>query len=199
MRAGGARTDAVRRRWRPTAGVVSIALLAMTAIAACGSGGNGNGGGNGGGNGDGSPAPSVVPTPAATPTATAPPSVFDYYQVKQTQHLGDEVVSGGACLPSAGGAAQQRLAVRMTTQTITFLIGFQPTTTSAGSFTYAYSFPDLGESHSATGTYTLSGPAADGMRTVRLTGRDHVVFNGFDGPIPVTYAFGLVPVQPSCP
>ena len=158
------------------------------AAGGAGGGGGGGAGGAGAGAGAGSAAPSNAPTPEA----------FELYQVKQTLHLGDETVSGGACLPP-GSASAQRFTVLMTTRSVTFHIGFTPTATAAGNLAHQYAFPSLGETHRATGTYAIASPAADGSRTVTLRVRDHVVFNGFDGVMPTNYTFALVPVSGACP
>jgi hypothetical protein len=65
--------------------------------------------------------------------------------------------------------------------------------------TYAYSIPRAGESHDAHGTYTLSLAAPDGTLLLSMAVRDHVVFKGFDGTIPLNYSFDLVPADAPCP
>jgi hypothetical protein len=73
----------------------------------------------------------------------------------------------------------------------TFL--FVPRNASAGAVSYAYSIPSAGETHQASGTYTIGQPAHDGTLRLSLAVSDHVVFHGFDGTIPNRYAFDLVP------
>ena len=65
--------------------------------------------------------------------------------------------------------------------------------------TYAYSIPSAGESHSATGTYSLSGPDQDGTLHLAMSVSDHVIFKGFDGNIPNRYAFDLTATDTACP
>jgi hypothetical protein len=76
---------------------------------------------------------------------------------------------------------------------------FAPSGQSAGAWSYAYSFADLGETHDASGTYSIGARAADGMRTLTIAGGDHVVFKGFDGRMPMNYVFGLKPAGLACP
>jgi len=155
-----------------------------------GSGGNGSGGGNGqggsGGNNNGASTP--APTPDPTPSPQGP------YVVKQIVTLGDETIAGEVCSTAVA------FGVNVTTPKITFTISFAPETVEGGKWSESYSFPSLGETHDANGSYTLSPAGPDGTLLLTMKGSDHVVFNGFDGNLPLNYQFDLVPSsQTSCP
>jgi hypothetical protein len=83
--------------------------------------------------------------------------------------------------------------VNAKTSKVAWVFLFVPRSSAAGQVSYAYSIPSAGESHSASGTYNVSGPADDGSLHVSLKVSDHVVFKGFDGNIPLQYKFDLVP------
>ena len=157
-----------------------------------GAGGSGNNGGNGGpsgpggGNGSGGsggPDSSLteIPTPEPTQQTGGP------YIVQQTRHAGDESISGQVC------SVTSSFVVTFVTGTVTFTISFVPADATHGTLSYAYNFADLGESHNATGTYTLHQIEDDGTLQLNMSASDHVVFNGFDGNIPMNYQFNLVP------
>jgi hypothetical protein len=142
--------------------------------------GNAGGGGNGGGQ--------AAATASSRPGAGAP------YAIKQTQNRGGESISGQVCSTAAP------FQVSTLTPTVDFTWSFTPQSSNSGTWSYDYAFPSLGESHAATGTYTIAPPAANGTLSLSLTGSDHVVFNGFDGNVPVTYGFALVPsATTTCP
>ncbi len=114
--------------------------------------------------------------------------------VKQIETLGGESISGLVC------SLAQPFIVNFVTPKITFNNTYAPQSNSNGSWAYAYSFPTLGETHDAKGSYTLSPAGADGTLLLTETGSDHVVFHGFDGSVPVNYKFDLVPTSGSpCP
>jgi hypothetical protein len=145
-----------------------------------------------------SPSASPTPTPSPSPSTTASPSPTPPgqgpYIVKQTENQGGETVSGTVC------DTRRPFVVHVVSPGVTFDWPFAPSGDSAGAWSYAYTFPSLGESHDASGTYTISPSDEDGTRQVATTGRDHVVFNGFDGMIPRNYSFDLVQsATTSCP
>jgi|SRR5579859_658850 len=142
--------------------------------------------------------PTLTPTPTTpTPTATEPtptPGSGGPYVVKQVETLGGETISGGVC------SLTQPFLVHSTTPKVTFNFVFVPLDAKHGSVTYVYSIPSAGESHDAKGTYTISPPDPDGTLHLSLSVSDHVVFHGFDGNIPLSYKFDLVPaVNVPCP
>jgi hypothetical protein len=134
------------------------------------------------------PASSVgSPTPASpTPTPSPEGPTAHSYVVKQTQTLGNEKISGSVC------NIAKPFTVTSVTPKVTFVFVFAPREVLKGSVSYAYSIPSAGESHAATGTYTIS-EGASGVLTLSLTVKDHVKFQGFDGNIPLRYKFDLVP------
>jgi hypothetical protein len=155
-----------------------------------GGGDNGGGGAGGGGGGNGGSGDQATPQPTAVPTQPSGPP----YVVRKTENLGGETLTGIVCDTS------RPFSVIVATPTVTFTEAFAPAGPASGSLSYAYAFPDLGESHDATGSYTISGPGPDNVLHLALTGHDHVVFNGFDGQVPVNYRFDLVPTALSdCP
>ena len=155
--------------------------------AAGGAGNGGNGGAGGAGNGGAGAGASAAasPEPSATPTPLA--DLGGPYEVKQVETLGGETISGTVC------STANPFSVAARTSKVAWTFGFVPRDATAGAVSYAYSIPSAGESHQATGTYTVSAPATDGTLLVSLKVSDHVVFNGFDGKIPVAYKFDLVP------
>jgi hypothetical protein len=165
--------------------------------------GNSSGDGSGTGSGDSNNNPNpnnpisistlqATSTPEATPTDLT--DIFPGpYTVRQTMTLGKEKLgtpAGGVCV----NAAWQ---VPVDTPQVSFAFVFGPYSVPPGStgntFGYAYNIPSAGESHEAQGSYTLS-PNKDRSMKVSLTARDHVVFKGFDGVMPVQYSFDLVPI-----
>jgi hypothetical protein len=160
------------------------------AVGGGGGGGGGDGGGGAGGGGNGGAGDQATPqsTPSPTPPGGPP------YVVRKSEDLGGETLTGTMCDTS------RSFSVIVATPTVTFTEAFAPAGSTSGSLSYAYAFPDLGESHDATGSYTISGPGPDNVLHLALTGRDHVVFNGFDGRVPINYRFDLVPATVSgCP
>ncbi len=114
--------------------------------------------------------------------------------VKQIRSLGGETLSGVVCSTS------KQFSVTFTTPKVTFTTLYIPNDATNGKLVYAYSIPSAGESHDATGAYTISPPGKDGTLLLTEQVRDHVVFKGFDGVLPVNYSFNLVPSQDtSCP
>ena len=108
-------------------------------------------------------------------------------------NLGGETLDGLVC------AINRPFSVHMDTPRISFDVGFMPVDKTEGNWSYAYNFPDLGETHDAKGSYTISAPAPDNTRNLKISGSDHVVFNGFDGPFPMNYTMQLQPVSgPAC-
>lgn len=137
------------------------------------------------------PSATVTPTPSETPTETETPSPIPPaggpYVVEQTESLGGEKISGQVC------NLTRPFEVTSTTPKITFVIGFLPAAADHGKVAYAYSIPSAGESHGATGTYTISPITGTSKLLLSMKVSDHVMFRGFDGNIPVSYRFNLVP------
>lgn len=153
-----------------------------------GQGGSGAGNGQGGNGGSNNDASTPVPTPNPIPPVGAP------YVVKQIITLGNETISGQVC------SVTGNFLVTSTTPAVTFQMLFFPQGAERGSLSYAYSIPKAGETHAATGSYTITSGGADGTLLVTMAVRDHVVFKGFDGIIPINYKYDLVPSQAtSCP
>jgi hypothetical protein len=182
---------------------VATTTTAATAVPTSLSGASGAGSGGGGGGGGGTPASPPAPTPVPT-IETVPPSsapetsllntpYFGAYTVKQIETLGGESINGLVCdvrLPFVVNAATSKVA---------WVFLFTPTGNGGtGNVAYTYNIPSAGESHQATGTYTVTDSDQSGTRHVDLTVSDHVVFKGFDGNIPVHYKFDLVPAS-TCP
>jgi hypothetical protein len=148
-------------------------------------GGSGSGGSGGSGGGDGS----------AEATATQPPDVQPViYHVKQIETLGGESISGIVC------SLTKPFSVLSVTPHVTFSFNFVPLNEQRGNVTYVYSIPSAGESHDASGTYSLTSVDNQGTLQLTLSVSDHVVFKGFDGNIPNRYKFNLVPTAGApCP
>ena len=104
-------------------------------------------------------------------------------------NLGGEMVDGVVC------GIDRPFVVHMQTRPATFDIKFEPADEARGMWTYAYDIPRAGESHKASGEYTMSPPAADGSRSLSIDGKDFVTFKGFAGPMPMQYVFGLSPIS----
>ena len=160
-------------------------------------GGSVSGGVSGGGSGSGgnqSLPPSNETLPEATAIPTLPLPNAGPYVVKQIESLGGEVISGQVCSLSVP------FFVNSATSKVAWVFNFIPKDANHGILTYAYSIPSAGESHNATGSYTISPPDKDGTLHLSLSVSDHVTFKGFDGNIPVSYKFDLVPSgSTSCP
>jgi hypothetical protein len=149
-----------------------------------GGGGGGGGGGNGGGAGSGG---------GSTQTDGPGDPYLGPYRAVKVMNMGGESLDGAVC------ALGQPFTVHLDTPRISFNIHFAPAGAAQGGWTYAYGFPSLGETHNATGSYEISASAPDGTRRLTIDGRDRVVFNGFDGPIPMHYVIGLMPAaEPIC-
>jgi len=142
-----------------------------------GSGGGAGGAGGGGGSRDS----------AARPESLGP------YRVVKVMNAGGEEISGLVC------AIDRPFSVHMVTPKITFDIAFVPEDRTHGTYTYAYSFPSLGETHEATGAHTITPARADGTRSLSINGRDHVQFRGFNGQMPMVYTMGLEPLSSPTP
>jgi len=160
-----------------------------TAIGGVGGSAGSSGGGSGNGAGGGSSNPGGGQGSGGGSTQPGGPTeeyLGPYHAVK-VMNLGGETLDGTVC------AINQPFVVSMATPKITFDIQFVPTDKTQGTWTYAYNFADLGETHNASGSYTISVPAGDGTRSLTIDGSDHVVFHGFDGSIPMHYVIGLSP------
>jgi Divergent InlB B-repeat domain len=130
----------------------------------------------------------VVVTAATAVTATFVKAPYvGPYTVKQTQTQGGEVLSGGVCKITTP------FVVTVAAPAVTFTFTFIPASATNGAWTYAYSIPSAGETHSASGVYSIGLPAPDGTLVLSMTGTDNVAFPGFSGPFPVNYQFSLVP------
>lgn len=146
-----------------------------------GAGGGGGSGANNGGSNDGSPTqlPDIISGP---------------YVVQQIETLGGETISGTVCSTS------KPFSVLSVTPRVTFSFGFAPIDSLKGNVSYAYSIQSAGESHTASGTYTISPVDKSGTLQLSMIVSDHVVFKGFDGNIPNRYKFNLVPTgNAPCP
>jgi hypothetical protein len=141
-------------------------------------GGGGAGGGDGGGAGGGESEDSGPIGP---------------YTVVKVMDVGGATPSGFVC------SIERPFTVHMDTPKVSFNIGFAPAGKTRGTWTYAYSIPSAGESHDAIGSHTITPAGADGTRSLSINGKDHVVFHGFDGPMPMSYTMKLVPVTGPSP
>lgn len=192
--------------------ILSYALI-LSVLAGCGSpgsvqptntpvpigGGGGNSGGADPGNSNNNPNPNIPnsnPTLQETQTPTITPTPEDSggpNSVRQTETLGKETLG----TPLGGVCVNRPWQVPVDTPQVSFQFIFGPYSSHPGSggntFGYAYNIPSAGESHDAHGTYNLS-PNKDGSTKVTIRASDHVVFHGFDGPIPIRYSFDLVPI-----
>ena len=169
----------------PQLPVGTATTTAGSAVGGSGTGGNSGstGSGNGGTGGVGS-----GNTIGNEATATQLPDLFaGPYVVQQIETLGGEAISGVVC------SLTQPFAVVSVTPNVTFTFNFFPLDAQHGNVTYAYSIPKAGESHDASGTYSLKPVDKGGTQQLSLSVSDHVVFKGFDGNIPNRYKFNLVP------
>ena len=183
---------------RPTETPTATAQAAQPA----GGGGSGKGSGDGEGTGNNSSSNSgneANTTDQGSSGATPEPTQLadlsgGPYTVKQIETLGGEAISGTVCSTS------KPFNVLSVTPKVTFSFNFVPKDARRGGVTYAYSITSAGESHDASGTYTLAEVDKAGTLQSSLTVSDHVVFKGFDGKIPNRYKFNLVPSGgPPCP
>ncbi len=153
----------------------------------------GTGGSTGGSSSGGTGGSSEGGSNSASPTKLPDISSIAYV-VKQIETLGGESISGIVC------SLTQPFSVLSVTPHVTFTFIFVPQNAQQGKVAYAYSIQSAGESHDASGTYTLAQVSKDGTLQLSLTVSDHVVFKGFDGNIPNHYKFNLVPsAAVSCP
>jgi hypothetical protein len=115
--------------------------------------------------------------------------------VKQTSNVGGETISGQVC------KVTDPFVVHFVTPKVTFDTTYTPISAANGNYNFAYSFPDLGETDTGTGTYTLTtAPGNPDALVLKMTGRIHTVFTGFDGNIAQAYSFQLVPsTETTCP
>ena len=140
------------------------------------------------------PTPTTTPTQTPTPTPTPPLPSAGPYVVKQIETLGGETISGVVCSVSLP------FSVNSVTPKVSFVFVFTPLDAQHGKVIYRYSIPSAGESHDATGTYTISPASPDGTLLLSFVVSDHVVFKGFDGNIPARDKFDLVPsTTVTCP
>ena len=146
------------------------------------SGGSQGGGNNAGSNSGGNTGSTVEPTSTLQPDVQPLP-----YVVKQIETLGKETISGFVC------SLSQPFTVQAVAPEASWAFVFVPLSAQKGNVSYAYSIPSAGESHQATGTYTIARLDSAGTLQLSLQVSDHVVFKGFDGNIPVRYKFNLVP------
>jgi len=141
-----------------------------------------------GGSGSGSASPGGSGTPNMPLQPGPKAGLQGPFVVHQTQTLHRESISGSACDEATP------FDVHFVTPPATFDTHFVPdaTTGQPGQWSYAYTIPRAGESHAAQGTYTLQADVAAHALHLAMTGSDHVVFNGFDGNMPIDYQFDLV-------
>jgi hypothetical protein len=178
----------------PTPGLVTIGSKDGTGSSNSGADGSNGGTGSGTNGSDQSLPPSNETSPDATATLPPLPDPGGPYVVKQVESLGGEVISGFVC------SLIQPFVVNSATSKVAWVFNFLPQNANHGNVTYAYSIPSAGEAHTATGNYTISPPDKDGTLHVSLGVSDHVTFKKFDGKIPLTYKFDLVPSgNTSCP
>jgi hypothetical protein len=180
----------------PTANAVLVPALPPVNSSGGAQGGSAGGSSADSGNNASGPAKAVAqnpPSEPATDTPQPPPDLHGPYDVKQLESLGHETISGMVC------SVANPFFVTVTTPRNVFMFDFIPNDASHGRITYAYNLPSAGESHSAAGTYQLSKPEHDGTLHLTMRVSDHVVFKGFDGNIPNSYKFDLVPSSATCP
>lgn len=147
-----------------------------------GGGGAGGGGGTGGGAGSGAP----TPPPSGGPNLGGP-------------YVIDQAVTDGHATATVCSLTAP-FGIQIASPKVTFTMLLTPAAADHGTLAYSYAFPSLGESHDATGSYTVGAPVHDGTRRLQVSVRDHVVFNGFDGTIPIPQTMTLKPAGASlCP
>ena len=158
------------------------AVVAGAGVAGGSAGGGASGGGGAGSGGGGTiPAASVSPTPSPELVTLGGP-----YVVKQDMSLGGETIGGQVC------SLTRPFVVAAQTPKVAWNFAFVPADAAHGAFTYAYNIASAGETHSASGTYTI-GAGAEGTLVLTMIGVDNVAFKGFSGPFPINYHFKLVP------
>jgi hypothetical protein len=143
-----------------------------------------------------SPAPNSSPVPGETATFSPFPgaSLLGPYIIKQMESQEGETVQGDIC------NLTKLFAVMVRTTEVTYAFNFSPEGFEHGKWMYEYSLPSTGETHAASGTYSLDQPDKDGMRLLSMTGSDHVVSEGVDESRSVDYKLGLVPTEiANCP
>jgi hypothetical protein len=143
-----------------------------------------------------SPASNSNPLPIETATFSPFPgtNLLGPYIIKQMESQEEETVAGDICNLS------KLFAVMVRTSEVTYAFNFSPEGFDRGKWMYVYSIPSTGETHDASGTYSLDQPDKDGMRLLTMTGSDHVVSAGVDESQPVEYKLGLVPTEiANCP
>ncbi len=185
-------------------GCASMGAIQPTDTPAVPGSGGENGGAGSGGAGSGNsiqnpnsknPLPINTLEVTTTPTVTPTPDAFaGPFSVRQTMTLGKEHLGS----PPGGICVNTPWQVPADTPKVSFVFNFAPYSALPGAtgntVGYTYNIASAGESHQAQGSYTLS-PNEDGSTRVSLKIRDHVVFKGFDGNIPVRYSFDLVPIH----
>ena len=144
------------------------------------------------------PTPASNSNPAPGETATFSPfpgaNLLGPYIIKQMESQEGETVAGDICNLS------KLFAVMVRTTEVTYAFNFSPEGFDRGKWMYVYSIPSIGETHDASGTYSLDQPDQDGMRLLTMTGSDHVVSAGVGESQPVEYKLGLVPTEiANCP
>ena len=129
------------------------------------------------------------PSPTPSPTLRGGP-----YEVKQTIALSDETISGEVC------STATVFVVTTTTSNAEFTVTFTPKAADHGTWAWHYSIPKYGETHDASGDYTIGTPAADGTLTVSMTGSNHVTSAEGTRTEEIPYTFDLVPsLNTACP
>ncbi|HYK96863.1 MAG TPA: hypothetical protein VEU77_00575 [Candidatus Acidoferrales bacterium] len=166
-----------------------LAQFGGAVVAGTGAGGGPSGGGGGGGGGSGGAGGGgggTVPAATASPPPTPEGVALGPYVVKQTHSLGGETISGQVC------NLTRPFLVAAQTPKVAWNFAFVPADAARGAFTYAYSITSAGETHSASGTYTITS-GGEGTLVLTMTGTDAVAFTGFSGKFPIVYSFNLVP------
>ncbi len=122
-------------------------------------------------------------TAAATATAPSVPSIA--YQVfYQQSNLGT------IC------ALDQPFAFRVTDDNVTATVHYAPVDANRGS--WAFQASANGANFKASGSYTISAPAANGSRTLSMNGRNVATSGGQTATVPFSAQANLVPLQSAC-
>lgn len=127
---------------------------------------------------------------AASAAGASASTVAASYQAEKVMNLGGETISGDVC------SVNQAFVITLDAGVFSFPITFTPESGSQGAYAYSYALGGVGETHNASGTYTISDAAADGSRRLVMDGSDCVKFNGFDQCINMHYEIGLTPAAP---